>query len=487
MTSRPYKALLFLFISILLLAACQTNNSLPTITFQQTQTALTPQVLKENPEKQFTPTFTPSPVPTATLPAHLTLSQSALKGTEVVFWHPWPREMAAITNEMAAEFNQKNEWGVTVRVESFYNSASLFEAVNERLSQPDSTLPHVVAASMDHLSVWAERKEAVVFLDEYINLEEYGLSQQEIASYHPVFWQQDQSNQRQLAIPALRSARVIFYNQSWAKELGFPAAPTNAVEFNQQACAAAIYNNSLRNRDKHGTGGFLASTDSLTTLSWMRAFDADIITSKEGQSYQFVSPETEETLLYLRKMFDDGCSWVGRNPAPYDYFSSRMALFYSGTLSDLFVQKQHNTFINNEDEWIILPFFGKNGKQVVYASGYSYAALRSTPEAQMAAWLFIRWMAQPKNIARLAEVLPSIPVSSAVEAQVVDYRMNFPWKSILPLKEYVYPVPGLSSWRIVRRLLEDAAWQMYHLPADQLTFVLPQLESAVKEFVPETP
>jgi multiple sugar transport system substrate-binding protein len=487
MTSRPYKALLFVLISVLLLAACQAEDSLPTITYQQTQTALTPLVETENPVKSAVPTHTPSPVPTATLPPHLTISPSAIKGTEVVFWHPWPREMAGIADELVAEFNKKNEWGITVRVEAYYNSAALIEAVNDGLSQPDAALPQIIAGSSDQFAVWSTVNDAVVFLGDYIHLNELGLTQQEIASYNPVFWQQDQMNQQQIAIPALRSARVLFYNQSWAKELGFSSPPQNIDEFKQQAYAAAVVNNGLRNRERHGTGGWLVSTDSLTTLSWMRAFGAQVIPAEEGQPYQFISAETEEALDFLRKMFDDGCAWVGRSPAPYDYFSNRMALFYSGTLSDLYVQKQHNAIINNEDEWIILPFYGKNEQKVVYSSGFSYAALRSTPEAQMAAWLFIRWMTQPKNNARLAEVFPSIPVSSAVEAQLVDYRMNFPWKMILPLKEHINPSPGVSSWRIVRRLMEDAAWQMYHLPADQLKFVLPQLEATIREFIPETP
>ncbi|PIZ25991.1 MAG: ABC transporter substrate-binding protein, partial [Chloroflexi bacterium CG_4_10_14_0_8_um_filter_57_5] len=45
---------------------------------------------------------------------------------------------------------------------------------------------------------------------------------------------QDPVNGQRLGAPAQRSARFLFYNQTWARELGFSAPPATADEFRQQ-------------------------------------------------------------------------------------------------------------------------------------------------------------------------------------------------------------------------------------------------------------
>jgi multiple sugar transport system substrate-binding protein len=488
MTFRPFQAFACIVIlAVLMLSACQRVPVEPAPPNEQTQTALAPAATATTVPSTPAPTRTPTPVPSPTLPAYLQLTAADLQGTAIEFWHPWSDEMADVVETLAGEFNRGNQWGISVRAVAYMNVPSLQEAVNRALAQEDAGPPHVVAAAVDQLAAWSEAGDAVVLLDEYLRHPEFGFTQKEIGGFHPVFWHQDQLAEQQLGIPALRTARVLFYNQSWAKELGFSAPPTNTAEFKRQACAAAVENNASRTRSKNGTGGWLVSTDALTTLSWLSAFDARVLPENDQMPYTFESTQAEEALAFLRGMMDDGCAWVGRGSGYQEYFSSRMALFYSGTLSDLYGQKSHNSGINNEDEWIILPFLGKNGQKIAYASGPSLAVLRASPEAQMASWLFIRWMAQPRNLARLAELLPSIPVSSGVEAQVADYRMNYPWNSVLPLKEVVIPAPGQSSWRIVRRLLEDAAWQVYTLPTEQVIYILPQLEAFAEELLPARP
>ena len=379
-----------------------------------------------------------------------------------------------------------------MRRQPFYTAGALYEAVEAGLAESPVTLPDVVAAPAEQLAAWSEQAGIVADLSGYINHPEVGWTAQEIAAFHPVFWDQDRSGERQIGVPLLRTTRVLFYNQTWAGELGFKSPPATPADFKKQACAAAVANNGLRLVEKFGTGGWLIDDDPLTLLSWLGAFGAQVLPEDGGAAYQFESEEAEDALAFLRGMLADGCAWLGRNQTQYDYFASRTALFYTGTLQDIYVQKEINEQAGNTDEWTVLPFPGLGGEPVVYAAGYSLALLDPLGEPpqdeqarkeRMAGWLFIRWLSQPSNQARLAEVLPSIPVSSAVDAQLVDYRRNFPWDMILPLREAARPVPGLASWRTVRRLVEDASWQIYHLPDSQVELILSQLDSAVEEFL----
>jgi len=154
-------------------------------------------------------------------------------------------------------------------------------------------------------------------------------------------------------------------------------------------------------------------------------------------------------------------------------------------------QKRANGLAKSQDEWIVLPYPRKNGGSMIYSNGYSLAVLdpsnrsasEETQRKQMAAWLFIRWVSQPENQTALAKNFPSLPVSSA-EADLLEKEKNsFPWNLLLPLNDVAQPAPALPTWRAVRRLVEDAGWQVFHLPADQVAGILPELDAGIQEMI----
>ncbi len=471
-----------LLIASIFLASCQNNTGLPSATLAPTIAIGTP------------PAVTPQPTSAATIantPTQPAPDTSVLKGQQIVFWHPWQGGLAKKVDEAVNEFNRDNEWGIAVQTKPWYNAGALDEGINSAVEEKGNPLPHVVAGTSDQLADWSADHDLMVNLNEYVNLTGVRMSEAEIEAYNPVFWAQDQSAEMRLGLPALRTAQVLFYNRKWAQELGFHTPPTTPQAFKEQACAAAKANNSSSEQDKHGTGGWLIDNEALTTLSWLSAFGAEAIPEAEDQPYTFKSPEGEEAITFVRGLFDQGCAWVGRNPVPYDYFARRMALFYAGNLADMSVQAKALELQKSGDSWTVLPFPSEDGSPFVYASGYSYGVLRSQDEnAQLAGWLFARWMETPRVAAKLTQALPSIPVSEPIAAEFGDYHTGFPWDSILPLGKQVRAAPALASWREVRRLVEDAGWQVYHLPVDDLNKVLlqtlPQLDQAAKEIIDQS-
>ena len=71
---------------------------------------------------------------------------------------------------------------------------------------------------------------------------------------------------------------------------------------------------------------------------------------------QFSSPDSEAAFTALLKLENDTCAWVSRLPEPYDYFTNRQALFYSGSMEDLRVQEKNNTRLESKDEWTVIPY-----------------------------------------------------------------------------------------------------------------------------------
>ena len=354
--------------------------------------------------------------------------------------------------------------------------------------QNDSA-PEVVIASPDLLAGWLANGR-LADLNPYLADPALGLQPGEQGSdlaqnFSPVFWQQDAlpDGSRRSGIPAVRTARVLFYNQTWAEELGFQQPPRTPDEFKAQACAAAKANSEAYNYDLHGTGGWLVDHDALTALSWLAAFGANPIPGDSNGAYQFESKEAEQALSFLNQLMIDGCAWEGKNPVPYDYFSHRMALFYAGSLQDLSVQSAEMARQGDKDQWLVIPFPVAAGSPFVLSSGYSFGILRTNPLAQEAGWLFVRWMAQPHNQALLGEVWLSLPPGAPAARQLTDYTQHFPWTLILPLQDQVAAGPSLGSWRVVRGVLEDAAWQIFRLPGDQVQYILPQVDEISKELL----
>ena len=484
MTLRLHKVMGAILAAAFLLSSCQANTALPTLTLQPTFALETPP-----PETAKTPEGVATQPVTATPDSP---NVAGLKGKTILFWHPWSGDLAKQAGNLAAEFNKSNAWGIQVQVQPMYSAGALYDAVQAGDKAQPKKLPQVIAATSDQLAEWSVNGDRIADLNAYIHQPQIGLDDAQIQDFQPIFWAQDQVGKKQVGLPALRTAQVIFYNQTWAKALGFQSPPQTPEAFMEQACAAARHNNSLGDASFTGTGGWLIDNDALTTLSWMSAFGARAIPDAEGQPYTFESPAGEQAVTFLRKMYDQGCAWTGRNPMPYGYFAQRMALFYTGSSGNIPVQSNTMAQQNNRDQWTVLPFPGEDGKPLTYASGYSYALIKSDDaQAELAGWLFARWLAQPEIAVKLARALPSLPVSQGVTRQLSGDQTKFPWAMLLPLADSARPAPALSTWREVRRLFEDAAWQIYRLPAEGLAQVLPQtltqLDAAVKDALKETP
>jgi ABC-type glycerol-3-phosphate transport system substrate-binding protein len=139
--------------------------------------------------------------------------------------------------------------------------------------------------------------------------------------------------------------------------------------------------------------------------------------------------------------------------------------------------------LESSDRWVALPFLGEDGKPFVISGGLSYGVVRGEPEKQLGAWLLARWLSQPQVAAKVTEALPALPVRGDTLALIDVQRNEAPYDQALPLLDWARPAPALASWRDARRLLEDAAWQLYHLPPDGLGELLPQLDAAVGEAI----
>lgn len=139
--------------------------------------------------------------------------------------------------------------------------------------------------------------------------------------------------------------------------------------------------------------------------------------------------------------------------------------------------------LKNTDEWTLVPFPGTAGSALV-TYGPSYSLLKSTPQKQLAAWLFARWLISPVNQVQWVEPTWLFPLLQSVLDMVGPYRIASPqWDAAVGDLSLAKGVPQLASWRKVRYVLEDGAKVIFqtNVPVDQIPSILTEMDSTAKE------
>jgi len=477
MTRRPFARFSFIIL-VFLLAACQVGENPTAAPPDSTRQAGTPAATLP-PVASSTPVYTPTP----DILAELDVNETDLKGKEVQFWHPLVGDAAKVLAEQASLFNRSNPWGLRVNPRGLGGSEALEEAL---LSAAAGEGPDVVLAPSELLTSWDAQDGRLADLTAYLTDEQWGMAPAERDGYDARYWNQDRRGDKQVGLPALRTALGLVYNRTFAADLGFNSAPKTPQQLREQACASAKDNN--RFYPRYGTGGWMLDTRPLTALSWMAVFGARVEPEETDGAWVFNQPEAREMLGFLNEMQAAGCVWIPKYPTTSTYFSGRLAFLYTGTLQDLVPQQGAMDAVQSKDEWTMIPFPGQDGRGLIYAYGYSFGVVTSSQgldaEKQMAAWLFTRWMSAKERLAALARAWPSLPVRADVRLILEANQGQFPWTVILPLADTARPAPSQPSWRVARRPLEDAFWQVFHLAsAEQLDTILPMLDRMTAELL----
>jgi ABC-type glycerol-3-phosphate transport system substrate-binding protein len=422
-------------------------------------------------------TSMPSPtIPPTQLPS-LGLDPTLLRGLNIQVWHAFAGPAYDMFIAQVAQFNAGNEWGILVNPTGYGDYTSLNEVVNSALDS--GQLPDLVAALPEQTLAW-DAAGAVVDLNPYLSDPQWALSAEAWADFPAVFWEQDNVKGKQLGLPAQRSARIIFYNQTWAHELGFDSPPATAEDFRKQACAANASFRADADPQNDGYGGWIVDTAWQTTYAWLLAFGGGVTA---GSAYSFRTDPNLAALQFVKNLFDNHCAWLSTEPTPFDSFARRSALFVSAELAGLPSEVESMSRLKNSDEWTVIPFPGSQGS-VLVAYGPSYSVLRSTPEKQLAAWLFSRWLLSPENQSQWVETTGLFPLRNSVLGMIQPYRQASPqWDTAVGYLSLAQDVPQLASWHKLRAALQDGMTMLFqiNLSVDTLPSLLAEMDSLARE------
>jgi len=451
----------------MVLSACkpETSNSQGTVT-------VTPKV--SQPNADLTPTATKMP--------EIATDPKDLSGVQITYLHPWAGETARVMNMLVDEFNQSNEWGINVLIEQ-PGSTSL---AIQQLRSAESEAVNLAVLPAYELVYQDQTLNEVVDLNPFAASSKVGFSKDERADFQPAFWNENLVEGKLYGIPAEASAALMFYNATWAEELGFASLPKTSTAFRLQTCAANAIFRKDTDRLNDGLGGWIISSDADTLFSWLNVFDAIDLTSPIEK---FHNNDVKQGFEFLFNLQASSCAWSGRNPEPYDYFANRQALIYSGSTQDIPLQSAAFKRSGIEDAWQVIAYPGGDDAAVLTRS-LAYGIFKSEAKTELASWLFIRWLSQPVNQARMLQVTGSLPLGDEVMAYMSSFEENYPqWKDSLSLLSNAKTMTARADLGIIRMVLGDAGTFLFkpEFTAEGISDLLYQLDQTIKELANRAP
>lgn len=473
---RPSKFLLglnALVIIALAISSCTGTNTptanIPSATLKPT---LEPTATKNT---NSTATATPEVNQDDQPPDPLIENPEDLDGVKVRFLHAWPADTSRMLEEVALQFSLTNPWGIWVDVEAYGNEALLISTLQSDMESGNP--PGLIAVHPTYLNN-IDDIYSTIDLSSYYDDPDWGFSPDEQADLIPLYLEAFTNEDMLRALPISPSASVLFFNQTWAEELGFSDPPFMEANFREVNCAATQFNLQDESEENDGTGGWVMSFDPIVLLSWYSAFGG----AWEQSQVPIFSDETgSDTFGSLKLLYDQGCIWIGRKSEPYQYFADRLALMYAGTLDQIELQTGWMAQAGNDDQWSVVGFPGPAG-DTIHIDSPGLFITESSPEKQLAAWLFAKHLLSPEIQAELIESSFMLPVRQSTMELIGDFSESYPqWVQAVDLVENAAMVPTSEEWDLGQWVLQDAIYQIMIRDAEQLPTILEELDQMILE------
>ena len=395
------------------------------------------------------PTAQPTAVPTeAKTEAPVVWANVDPTGQKIVFWHQHTKAREAALLEIIDEFNKTNEYGIEVTAEFQGSYSDIFNKMLPILNTPD--VPDLVVAYQNQAATY-QLADALVDMNSMVNSPKWGLTAEEQADFFPGFFAQDvfpNFGNARLGFPPNRSMEVLYYNLDWMKELGFENPPATPEEFKAIACAAS--QTPFSKATAEGSHGYELSIDTSRLASWTFAFGGDIYDYENGV-FTLNSQAAIDSMTFLQGLFQEGCAkLVTEDYGDQTDFGNGTLMFAVGSSSGLpYYQSAAESGANHA--WGVAAIPHTSADPVMNVYGASVSMPKTTPERELAAWLFLKYYTGTEAQAKWAIASQYFPVRASVAEGLTDYFASQPaYKTAFDMLKYGHfepPVPGYDFVR----------------------------------------
>jgi multiple sugar transport system substrate-binding protein len=341
-------------------------------------------------------------------------------GQTVVYWYQHTGSREELMLSLVDEFNRTNEWGIVVQGETQGGYDDLYQKIVAGIPAGDAQLPEMAVAYQNQAATYAAQG-ALVAQDPYIDSEKWGYTEEELNDFFPIALAADYLPQFEARFgwPPYKSMEVMYYNEDWLAELGYTGPPETWDEFAEMACAASEQPFSGATDPTPGYG-YVYSIDASRFATFVFSRGGNII-NDSGTGYIFNGSEGLASLNFLKDLVDRGCAaeQTERYGDQSDFGAGR-TLFTISSISGL---PYYGSVVDEGAgfSWSVNPPPHTTADPRMNIYGASQSIFVSTPEQQLATWLFNKWMSEPEQQATWASATGYFPTRQAAADLLADY------------------------------------------------------------------
>jgi len=205
-----------------------------------------------------------------------------------------------------------------------------------------------------------------------------------------------------------------------------------------------------------GSRGYELSIDASRFASWTFAFGGDVFNYETGE-YAYNSDAAVQAMQFLQDLFNEGCATiVTERYGDQTNFGAGTTLFTVGSSSGMPYYKSAVEEGANF-QWSVAPIPHTTDEPVQNIYGASLSITKSTPEKELASWLFIKYFTSPEVQAKWAKVSNYFPVRASVAESMTDYfDANPAYKTAFELLPYGKTEPPTPGYDFVRDMVGEA-------------------------------
>ena len=210
------------------------------------------------------------------------------QGQKVVFWYQHTGQREDALQELIADFNQTNRYGIEVRGEYMGRYGDIYNKMNVGI-QSGSLAASLVVAYQNQ--AWAYyQADGIVDIAPYMDSPQWGLSPQERSDYVQAFLAQDNIGGVQVGFPPNRSMELLYYNADWLRELGYDEPPATWDDF-AAMCRRAKEQPFSKNENPARSLGFLLDVDASRFAAMVFSRGGDLVDAT-STAYALDSPRS---------------------------------------------------------------------------------------------------------------------------------------------------------------------------------------------------
>jgi multiple sugar transport system substrate-binding protein len=384
---------------------------------------------------------TTSPTPAPTTEADLDITGPVT----ITIWHALTSDPQKGALEAAVKkFNGTNGKGITVQAVVQGNYTQLYQKTLGAIQA--GALPELAHAYESFVADYT-KADVVVDLDPYVNSKKNGLDQASKDDIYKPYFDTNrfaQYGNKLLSFPFTKSLALMYTNEDALKAAGV-AAPKTWDEWEQ-----AVMKTTKKDASGKTTQYGYAGTSDASYFNAMVLSRGGKLMSDDNKTVAWDGKEGLATLQMLKRLYDGGYGYTPTNfDWQNDFAASKLAFTFASTSSRPFIAAAMKTPV----AWNVAAPPG--GKTVMF--GANVAVFKSTPQKQLASWLFVKWFSEQDTTADWATKSYYMPVrkSAANNEALKTY-----WTSKDPQGKQAYdtinvsiPEPNVRGQQDIRDVL----------------------------------